>query len=175
MRRKLIIEVFGFFCLFIILASPILASNWQIKNVNTDNTGFSVITPVSVHRPDINYSGTHIDVTAPNDINLGVMTVGGPTYGSGICSVSTDADTWTVSVSDTATGYPGQMVATGSVYLTQQLQIGKTLPADHNASSGFNYNQSDGLNNLPFYVSQQVESSDSPGSYSITITFVGTY
>ena len=159
MKNRVIPIIILLLCLTVTLAAPAMAAQKPVKK-----TGAGA-----------NYVGTYIDVTVSNDINLGVMTVGGTTTGSATCTVSTDADTWTVNVSDTATGDSGHMASIGPVYLSQQLQIGKTSPANNNASGGFTYNQTDGLTNLPFYVSQHVGTNDTPGSYSITITFVGSY
>ena len=159
MKNRVIPVILLILCLTLALASPAMAAQKPVKKIGTA----------------ANYDS--ITVTAPSSINLGVMTVGRATTGQSNSdgSITNAAAPWTVHVSDTATGNPGHMVATGPVYLTQQLKIGQTPDDLYDADSGFNYSGSGNTGDLPFYVSQQVEPGDAPGSYSITITFVISY
>ena len=121
---------------------------------------------------------THITVTAPSDINLGVMTVGGITTGQSSTngSVDTNASNYKVVATDqkgSLAGYMNTMLNGSGTMLTDKLQIGSSPGSLYAADNpGVTYT---GTTDLPFYVSQQVESGDVPGSYSITITFVGSY
>jgi hypothetical protein len=164
MKNRVITVILLIFCLILMVASPAMAAQKSAIKIDTG----------------ANYGGTSITVIAPESINLGVMTVGGATPGQSNPngSITTDASTWTVTVADTTTtpGNKGYMTNTSTAdQLHDKLQIGQVSGDLHNADSGFTYSGSGNTGDLPFFVSQYVTSQDVPGSYSITITFIGTY
>jgi hypothetical protein len=123
--------------------------------------------------------GGYINVTAPQGITLGVINLLGTVTGSSTAgnagAVDTNESTYSVSAKDAnAGGNSGHMVSGGNA-LANELMI--------KATSGGGYSQSDATHgityssqtSLPFYVSQQGDAGDVAGSYSITITFTGSY
>jgi hypothetical protein len=162
MKNRGITVILLILCLTAVLASPAMAAQKPVTKIGAC----------------ANYGGTYINVTAPHDINLGVMTVGGFTTGHSSVdgSVSTDASTYQVVATDQKVLLAGYMntVPDGSgTKLTDKLQIGSSPGSlDAADSPGITYTDT---TDLPFYVSQHVEPGDVPGYYSITITFVGTY
>ena len=162
MKNRVITVILLILCLTAALDSPALATQKPATKIGAV----------------ANYDGP-ITVNAPLDINLGVMTVGGITTGQSNPdgSITTDSTNWTVTVKDTLTapGNKGYMTNTSTTdQLHHELQMGKDLDHLCSADNGFTYSGS-GNTVLPFCVSQQVEVGDVPGSYSITITFVGSY
>jgi hypothetical protein len=123
----------------------------------------------------------NITVTAPVVAALGDM-VRGETVtatASPAGSVTTNADNWQVTAKDEITADPnkGYMSKTGPAYLVNKLQISKTSITEDlaDANTGITYDEtSNPSKSLPFYVSQVIDASEVPGSYSITITFTGT-
>ena len=123
--------------------------------------------------------GGYINVTAPQAITLGVINLLGTVTGSSTAgnagAVDTNETTYSVSAKDAnAGGNSGHMVSGGNA-LTNELMI--------KAASGDGYSQSDSTHGitysstttLPVYISQQGNANDQAGSYSITITFTGSY
>jgi len=161
MKTRVIPVILLILCLTLVLASPAMAAQKPLTKIGAG----------------ANYEYS-ITVTAPSEINLGVMTVGGITTGhsSADGSVETDATSYKVVATDQKSTQPGYMNIApdgSSTKLTHKLQIGSSLGSLYDADNpGVTYTDT---TNLPFYVSQHVETVDTPGSYSITITFVGSY
>ena len=115
-----------------------------------------------------------ITVTAPNTIVLGYMTADGTATGSNEenGSVATNSATWTVTAADETTlGY----MKDEEVSLDAKMDIGRTGAVPVTAEVGFDYTQATDVDkDLPFFVSQDISSDETAGSYSITITFTGS-
>jgi hypothetical protein len=162
MKNRVITIIFLILCLTAALASPAMAAQ----------------KPAAIIGVGANYDGSFITVTAPSSINLGVMMVGGITTGQSSTdgSVSTDATSYQVVATDQKlmlAGYMNIVLDGSGTKLTDKLQIGSSPGSLYAADSpGITYSDT---TDLPFCVGQQVEQGDSPGSYSITITFVGSY
>ena len=155
MKTRVIPVILLILCLTLVLASPAMAAQKPLTKIGAG----------------ANYEYS-ITVTAPSEINLGVMTVGGITTGHSSADGSVDK----VVATDQKSTQPGYMNIApdgSSTKLTHKLQIGSSLGSLYDADNpGVTYTDT---TNLPFYVSQHVETVDTPGSYSITITFVGSY
>ena len=118
----------------------------------------------------------YIAITAPSGISMGVMSVGVTTTKSSTTpgTVETNDASTSVSATDAKASHAGKMDTVGDgsgTLLTDAFQISQTNGSYANADSGFSYTNP---TSLPFYVSQQVVSGDTAGSYQITITFVGS-
>jgi hypothetical protein len=120
-----------------------------------------------------------ISVSAPNGIALGDMvrglTVTGTSTPAG--SVNTNAQNWQVTAIDAKGSNTGFMTKGGTTPLLAEFQISREGIATNlaNAHTGITYNQTSNSNQqLPFYVSQSIDTNEAAGSYSITITFTGT-
>jgi hypothetical protein len=178
MKKAAIAGVMAMIFLTLAVNYPVLAAGMPVLNgIVPDKVPcvLQVITPISNTHLDVNNDFTMV---APS-INLGLMSVGVPTTGHGIFSVSTDSNSWIVNVSDTTTEAPklkGCMTNTNNIdQLHDELKIDKTTPANNDASNGFSYSGEGNSGDLDFYVSQTIESTDAPGMYTITITFTGSY
>ena len=118
----------------------------------------------------------YIAITAPSAISMGVMVVGGTTTKSSTTpgTVETNDASTSVLAADAKVSHAGKMDTVGDgsgTLLTDKFQISQTNGSYANADSGFSYTNP---TSLPFYVSQQVVSGDTAGSYQITITFTGS-
>jgi hypothetical protein len=116
----------------------------------------------------------YINVTAPSAVDLGVLDVTSAhnkahsgTAGSVDTNLSTGFKVIASDLKGTNTGY---MVSTGTP-LHYELQVSNADSGYAAAHTGHEY---DNVTTLPFYVDQQGYSTDAAGSYSITITFVGS-
>ena len=120
--------------------------------------------------------GGYITITAPSPIDMGVMTVGSTNTGSSNTpgTVETNDASTSVTAKDSKTNNAGYMDTVGDGsgnLLTDKFQIGKNGSAYAAADTGISYTNP---SSIPLFVSQQVVSGDTAGSYQITITFTGS-
>ena len=118
----------------------------------------------------------YIAITAPSAISMGVMTVGGTTIKNSTTpgTVETNDSSTSVLAKDVKVSNAGKMDTVGDgsgTLLSNKFQISQTNGSYANADGGFSYTNP---TSLPLYVSQQVVSGDTAGSYQITITFTGS-
>jgi len=119
---------------------------------------------------------THIEVTAPKNIDLGTMprgeTANSESIGEDAGTVVTNLQSWKVVAKDSAlTGAGFMKTTTGGDLLSVALNV---------SGDGTNYSTADvdlvyvNMDTLPFYVKQAVAPDEGSGSYSITLEFVGS-
>lgn len=120
-----------------------------------------------------------IDVVAPGDFGFGDFHLGDNLKTAVKGSVTVDAG------STNASGYTGtamdanQAVNSGRMLmwdltpLTTQLRIGESV-ATAPASTGFSYNSGSLTGDLTFFAKQNIDGSETPGDYKITIKFTFT-
>jgi hypothetical protein len=116
-----------------------------------------------------------ITVNSPDTINLGYLTAGVTKTGSVALTglVATNAASWSVAVKDQATD--GGFLKDGSTALGPgKFQINKTAGPYVDSDAGFSYTQADGVSPTLYY-SQAVPANPTAGSYSIVLTFTGSY
>jgi len=118
---------------------------------------------------------SYISITAPSAISLGVMTIGVAKTGTSSAGGAVDANATgaTVTASDANTGTNTGHMLSGGNFLFNAFQIGPNGTTLVAANAGFSYAAS--ATTLPFFVSQTAVADDTAGSYSITITFTGSY
>jgi len=113
----------------------------------------------------------YVDVTAPGDIDLGTMDIG-ENPGSSTGSVASNTD-WEVTASDQKDVNAGYMTTATGQRLTNKFQISPDGRTFSDADTDITYTGS-GNASIALYVNQVVDAADPPGTYSITITFVGS-
>ena len=148
--KKLLIGLVSVIALAAIIAVPVMAQD------NTEITG--EVLPF-------------IEVTAPSNINLGIMAVGNnngvsDTPGSVLCN----AEFWQVMAEDQKETDRGYMVA-GANALGSIFQISEDGLVYEPANPGITY--AGNPTTLPLYVEQEITQDDLTGPYIITITFTG--
>ena len=150
-RKKLLISLASIAALAAVLAVPVMAQD------STEITG--EVAPF-------------IEVTAPSDINLGVMAAGDNTGSSDTSgSVLCNAEFWEVMARDEKDTNCGYMVS-GENALGNMFQIGEDGMSYGLANTGITYQGNP--TTLPLFVKQEVTQDDPASFYVITITFTGT-
>jgi hypothetical protein len=164
----------------------------QLTTVSIDTVNHTITASVN-HFSTFNVLASlpdTITINAPSDIVMGVngvLTIGETTSGFSTTpgSVETNGIGWVVYAQDSTdsgsnsghmtTDPTGHGTAGSYTALQNPLMIGSAPGPTLSASTGFAYESSDPTGtSLPFYVSQFVSSSDSPGKYCIVITFTGS-
>jgi PKD repeat protein len=116
-----------------------------------------------------------VDVTVtPAGVNFGTMTAGIDSTGSTQVAVTTDGGTaWTVTASANNGGY----MKAGALQLASKFQLANGLGAFHDMDTSMSFmtgtpneDRTDTAN-----VKQAIAAADGPGSYSITLTFLGGF
>ena len=148
--KKLLIGLVSLIALAAIIAVPVMAQD------STEITG--EVLPF-------------IEITAPSDINLGIMAIGNNdgvsnTPGSVLCN----AEFWAVMARDEKETNCGYMVSESNV-LGNMFQISEDSFVYESANPGITY--AGNPTALPLYVKQEITQDDLTGAYIITITFTG--
>lgn len=122
---------------------------------------------------------TSFSITSPTAISLGNMTRTQTTAGHSAQpgSISTNAASWQVVARDTKSVNAGYMYKDGSssTHLRYPLRLGKASDScNTNAGDSAGLVYSNPESSLALYVEQDIDSSDTAGTYSITITFTGS-
>ena len=151
--RKLLISVLLAVTIAVVVVVPVIAAE---SSDTTEITGEIL---------------SFIDITAPSDINLGIMSVGDNTGSSDTPgSVLCNAEYWQVVAEDQKGTDCGYMVSALGP-LGNMFQISETESSYEPANPGITYEGNPTV--LDLYVLQEMVLDDLAGSYVITITFTG--
>lgn len=165
------------------------SGNWIISSLSLTVGSISVTAQANPNVVSAAATATvtaaSVTLTAPTAFTWSTFVVGANAGSATLGTVvSSGAKSWTLSVADANNGINSGYMLNGSTKLTDAIQVGLTPPSAGTTtgtiaayalaltgSTGYGTSASF---NIPLYANQTIETTDAPGSYSITLNYTLT-
>jgi len=175
-----------------VLATANDSTHWSVTGLTLSTAGTNLISVIAQAGTEVDsapalasVTAASVTLTAPTAFMWSSFVVG-TNAGSATPGtvVSSGAKSWTLGVADADTGTNSGYMVNGTTKLTDAIQVGLTAPAAGTTtgtiaayalaltgSTGYGTSASF---DIPLYANQTIETTDAPGSYSITLNYTLT-